>query len=222
MADEPQNTQSRAKPDPATAGLGQVLLRNAFYRDGYRALLSIALVQGVALLLLVVALATVALTKKTQDIYFATTQDGRLIRMMPLNEPNLSDAALLSWAAQAASEALTFGHNDYRRRLQEAQRHFTKAGWDSFTKGLEASDLIPRLEANNQVLTTVPSQAPMIESQGPMNGMYTWVVQIPVVLTYQSGNIRDPHRYTLRVVIVRVPELESPYGVGIQKFVYDP
>lgn len=222
MAEEdPKPKDKKPKKDPATEGLGAVVIRNAFYRDGYRFLLQIATLESATILILILALVFVTMTKKTENIYFATKQDGSIIQLVPLSTPNLSDSALLAWVAQSTSETLTFGFNDYKRRLQEAQRHFTKTGWAEFTKALQRVGWVDTLEAKNQVLTSVPAQAPVIESQGVQNGIYTWVVQMPMAMTFRAGsNESDTRNITLRLVIVRMPELESPYGVGIQQWVY--
>src|SRR5690606_34995798 len=109
----------------SNSGLGQVVLRNEYYRDGYRMALRIAVVQSFIILGLIGAMFFVIQVHQPENRFFATTEDGRVIPMVALNQPNLSSPALLSWVAQAATEVMTFGFNDYRRRLQEASRTFT-------------------------------------------------------------------------------------------------
>ena len=55
-----------------------------------------------------------------------------------------------------------------------------------------------------------------------MNGQYQWTVQIPMVLTYESGNKTRSDNWLVTLVIVRVPRLESPNGVGIAQWVARP
>src|SRR5690606_3357417 len=107
-----------------------------------------------------------------ENRFFATTEDGRLIPMVALNQPNLSNPALLSWVAQASTEVMTFGFNDYRRRLQEASRNFTARGWESFTAALQKARIIESIEANSQVITAAPRGAPVIQQEGIVNGQY--------------------------------------------------
>jgi len=205
--------------DENISGLGTVVVRNEFYRDGYRNLLRLAIVQGVVIIGLIMAMLYVIKVHQPENRYFATTEDGRLVPMVPLNQANLSDPALLSWVAQSTTEVMTFGFNDYRRRLQEASRNFTRKGWDSFTNALEASRIVEMVEANQQVVTAAPRGAPIIQWQGLSNGRYQWIVQIPLVLTYQSGDRRQSKNMLVKVVVVRVPRLESPNGVGIEQWI---
>ena len=215
-----QQTKTVDKND--IGNLGAVVLRNEFYRDGYRTILKLALLQTLVILGLIGAMMFVIHIHQPENRYFATTEDGRLIPMVPLNEPNLSTPALMSWVAQAATEVMTFGFNDYRRRLQESSRHFTRVGWESFTKALQASRIIEMVDASQQVLTAAPRGAPVLESEGIVGGRYQWVVQLPMVLTYQAGSQRRSDRLLITIVVVRVSRLESPNGVGIEQWVASP
>lgn len=208
----------RDNPDDVS-GLGNVVIRNEFYRDGYRNLLRLAVLQSLIILGLVGAMFFVIQIHQPENRYFATTEDGRLIPMVGLNEPNLSTPALMSWVAQAATEVMTFGFNDYRRRLQEASRNFTRRGWESFTSALQRSRIIEMVEANQQVVTSAPRGAPVLQSEGAVAGRYQWVVQVPLVVTYQSGQRTKNDNMLVTVVVVRVPRLETPNGVGIEQWI---
>lgn len=212
-----KNTQNQTSPDPKKAeGLGAVVVRNEFYRDGYRTLLRLALIQIVIIVLLVGAMFYVINIHQPEDRYFATTEDGRLIPMVALNQPNLSAAALASWVAQASTEIMTFGHNDYQRRLQESSRHFTRRGWQGFTKAIESANTISTISKNQQVVTAAPRGAPVIVSEGTVNGRYEWQVQFPLVLTYQSGAKTQNKPVIVNAKVVRVSRLESPNGVAFE------
>ena len=203
-------------------GLGKVIVRNEYYRDGYRTLLKIALLQGAVLIGLIFCMYTVIQVHQPENRYFATTEDGRLVPMVALSQPNLSSPALMSWTAQAVTEVMTFGFNDYRRRLQEASRNFTRRGWESFTQALQRSRIIEMVEASQQVVTAAPQGAPIIVSEGLSAGRYQWQIQLPLVLTYQSGARTRSDNLLVTLIVVRVPRLESPNGVGIEQWIAQP
>lgn len=208
-----------AAPVEESQGLGTVVVRNEFYRDGYRSLLRLALIQGFAIVGLIGAMYFVIAAHQPENRYFATTEDGRLVPMVPLNEPNLSTPALMSWVAQASTEVMTFGFNDYRRRLQESSRNFTKRGWEDFIQAMQKSRIIEMLEANQQVITAAPTGAPILESEGLVAGRYQWTIQLPMTLTFQSGDRRTSSEYIVTIVVVRIPRLESDNGVGIERWI---
>ena len=212
----PTGTQ---KPETTTP-LGNVVIRNQFYRDGYRTLVRIALVEGIAIVALIFTFIVFLNIYTPTRTYFATTEDGRVVPMVPLSQANLSKPALLSWAAQGASETMTFGFHDYRRRLQESSRHFTRRGWGSFTKALQDSGRIEAITTNRQVTSATPRAAPTILAEGLMpNGVYRWEVEMPMLVTYELGKSRRSEPINVRLVIVRVPKLESSNGVGIDQWI---
>lgn len=212
----PQQSVSRDTQTP----LGNVVIRNQFYRDGYRTLIKVALFQGIAILGLIATFVVFINIYTPTRTYFATTEDGRVVPMIPLSQANLSRPALLSWAAQAASETMTFGFHDYRRRLQESSRHFTRKGWWSFTQALQDSGMIETVNENRQVLTAIPRAAPTILAEGLMpNGVYRWEVEMPMQVTYELGQSKRSDSMNIRLVIVRIPKLESANGVGIEQWI---
>ena len=211
-----------APPTEDMSGLGRVVIRNEFYRDGYRSLLRLCLLEGAIIMALLGAMYFVIHASQGQDRYFATTEDGRLIPMVALSEPNLSTPALMSWVAQSSTEVMTFGFNDYRRRLQESSRNFTRRGWESFTQALQRSRIIEMVEANQQVVTASPAGAPILQSEGLVAGRYQWTVQLPLILSYQSGKRTKNDNMLVTLVVVRVPRLENSNGVGIEQWIGEP
>lgn len=210
---------ARAAMAPEGGALGRVVVRNEFYRDGYRTLLRVAFLEGIAIIGLIAVIVVIVNAYQPENRYFATTEDGRVVPMVSLSEPNLSRPAVLSWTAQAATETLTFGFHDYRRRLQESSRHFTREGWGSFVKALQDSGMIESVEQNRQVLTATPRAAPTILSEGVLNGIYQWQVELPMMVTYQYGQQQRNMSMNVRLIVVRVPKLESPNGLGIEQWV---
>jgi intracellular multiplication protein IcmL len=178
----------------------------------------IALIQSIIIAILAIGFIFYAAGQEKQYVYFATSEDGRLIPMVPLNHPNLSNPALLSWVSQASAEVMSFGFNDYRRRLQEASRHFTRTGWQSFTQALQSAQMIETINANKQVVTATPNGAPIIIKESIDTGRYEWLIQVPLLLNYQAGGRSRDERKEILIKVVRVPRLESPNGVGIEQW----
>jgi len=228
---KPANAPRRGKPQKEmrtktenedTSGLGKVVLRNEYYQDGYRLALRVAVIQSFVIIGLIAAMFFVIKVHQPENRYFATTEDGRLIPMVSLTQPNLSNPALMSWVAQAATEVMTFGFNDYQRRLQESSRNFTRRGWESFTNALQAARIIETIEQSSQVVSATPSGAPILQQEGVVSGQYQWVVQLPMTLSFQSGSQVRNVNWIVTIVVVRVPRLESPNGVGIAQWIAVP
>lgn len=207
---------------PAQLGgdaLQTVVTRNKFYREGYQSLLKIAIAQGVVVLVLAVLVVYKLFIEPTPVRYFATTNDGRIMDLKPLSEPSMTDAAVLSWTAQSAADVMTFSFLDYQRRLQNSASYFTSVGWEGFMKAIQDSRFLEGVQANQQIVTAVPFQAPVVVERGQNNERYFWRVQLPLVVTYTSGDKKATKKQLLNLVIVRVSPLENPAGLGIEQWV---
>lgn len=195
-----------------------VRIRNEFYRDNYRRIVAILLLAFLIIGLLVSALIYVVTHPPTPK-YFATDTSGRIVPLVPLNEPNLSTAALLQWANTAAIAAFTFNFVDYRAQLQAASEFFTPEGWQAYLQSLESSNNLAAVKAKNLVASAVATGAPIITQRGVVDGRYTWQVQMPLLVTYQSASQITPQSLMLTMVITRVSTLDSPRGIGIAQFI---
>ncbi len=217
--------QKQAKPtaNTGTADIGGPLLsvvtRNEFYRDGFRNMMRLAVIEGIVIIALILAIIVYMTTAKPNDRYFATTADGRIMQLVPLDRPNMNVSALMSWVAQAVSETMTFGYHDYQRRLQQASRHFTRRGWESFATALQRAKIIDSVTATQQVVTAEPRSAPILENQGVINGKYRWIIRLPIRVTYRAGTQTRTDDLTVTLVVDRVPSLENPAGVGIEQWI---
>ncbi len=204
---------------PVKDVIATILNRNAFYRDGYRTLLHISVIQGIVIAILIAAIVGLALTMKTKQVYFATTSDGRIINIVPLNEPYLTQAQVIAWAASTAQNVMRFGYHDYRERLQQASANFTPSGWNSFNKALKEANFIEAIQARKLVVTMDINGAPEIQSEFvSKDGVYTWYVMFPITIRFDGDAPPQPIRTNLRLQIVRVSTLQNADGISIEQW----
>ncbi|MEM6903052.1 MAG: type IVB secretion system apparatus protein IcmL/DotI, partial [Pseudomonadota bacterium] len=154
--------------------------------------------------------------------YFATTQDGRLIKMVPRSEPMLTQSAILTWAGKASTDAFTFDFVNFREQLQEAAVAFTPDGWRSFLKALEDSRNLEAVRERKLIVNAALQGAPVILTEGVVNGVYSWRIEMPIVVAYRSATDVQRQNLLVNMTVSRVPTLEYPEGVGITQFVARP
>ena len=211
---------SGTQANETTGGpLMTVVVRNEFYRDGFRNMVALVGAEALIIIILLITLIHYIDNSKAQDHYFATTADGRILQLVSLENANMSTSALLSWATQAGTEVMTFGFHDYQRRLQNSSRFFTRHGWETFAAALQKSRIIESIEAQQQVVSAQPLRAPLLIPEQPFNGKYRWVVELPLTVKYQSASGIRTDNLTVTMVIDRVPSLENPNGVGIEQWI---
>jgi intracellular multiplication protein IcmL len=204
----------------ADDALRTVALRNDFYRDNYHRVLMVFLI-SLVLNLGLGSLLYYLMTHPPAPKYFATSIDGRITPLVPMDQKNQSDAELLQWANTAAVAAFTYDFVNYREQLQAGSEFFTADGWNSFLQALQNSRTLDTVKANRLNVSAVPTSAPTITQQGALRiGAYGWRVQVPLQVTFQGGaSYFSTKNYVVTMLIQRVPSLNSPRGIGITSFV---
>ena len=198
-----------------------VEMRNAFYRDGQRKVMMVLLLSVLANFILA-AILTYIVTHPPAPKYFATSISGRITPLFPLNEPNQSDSAVLQWANQASIAAFSYNFVNYRTELQASSGFFTAEGWDQFLKALQDSNNLLAVKSKHLIVSAVATKAPVILQKGILNGRYSWRVQMPILVTYQSASEFTQQNNVVTILITRVSTLNSPRGIGISQFVVAP
>jgi intracellular multiplication protein IcmL len=195
-----------------------VKLRNEFYRDNYRKVVAALLLSFFILLTLSAALFYIV-THPPEPRYFATGSDGRIVPLVPFQHPNLSNSTILEWANTAATAAYSYNFVNYRQALQTAADYFTPEGKQMFFNALKSSNNLQAVIAKKLIVSAVATGVPVVLEQGVMVGRYTWKVQIPMLITFQSASQFSQQSVTMTMLIVRVSPLESPRGIGISQFI---
>lgn len=194
-----------------------VKLRSDFYRDSYRKV-TLALLAAVIAIIGLVVVVVFLLASKPTPKYFATTDSGRIIPLIPLNQPNLSDNAVLQWASQALISVYSYDFLHYRQTFQDSRKYFTAGGWSSFMSALKQTKTLDAVQDKKLIVSAVLSGAPIVSNRYIENGRYVWEVQMPFQVTYQ-GTETYSQSLLATLKIVRVSTLDNPYGIGIAEIV---
>jgi intracellular multiplication protein IcmL len=202
---------------PNDDGLELVRLRNNFYRDNYRRVVFALLLMIFICIGLVVTIGYLV-THRPAPQYFATSSDGRITPLYPLNEPMVSTSELLQWAARAATSVFTYSFGNYREQLQTASENFTPEGWKNFEEALQSSRNLELVIAKKVDSNAVATGAPVVVEQGILNGHYAWKIQVPVLITYESAGYRNRQAVLVTMLVTRVSTLDNPRGIAIASF----
>jgi intracellular multiplication protein IcmL len=190
---------------------------NKFYRNHYHHVFYSLI--GILLTLLSVAgLFFYQITHRPLPHFSARAADGKIMTLSPYKEPNLLPDTIIRWASKAATLAYTFNFTQYREQMAAVRPYFTNDGWRDYVAS--ANQLLTSVISSQLFINGVVSDVPVISNQGPLpNKGYTWRIQIPFIVTYQSANTTTRRNYVVIITIVRVPTFINPQGIGIDQFV---
>ena len=192
--------------------------KNDYYRDGAHILMFIVKFEAIVMAVLTIALSIYLCTRHNKDNYLAETVEGRVMPMISWDHPNMGRPALSDWAAKAASDIMTVGFNDVEVRFAQSRKNFTAEGWESFRKAMILSKLPEDVEKTQQIATAVPRSPPTLSMEGLINGKYSWVIDVPLLITFRAGSDIKPTPKRVHMVIEKMPTAENPNGVGISEW----
>jgi len=153
--------------------------------------------------------------------YFSMNPEKKVSSISGLSMPNLTDEAVLSWATTSITEVLTMGFADIDKKLPTLEDKFTDEGWEAYKASFEAMKIRETFKQSQLVLTSVPSNTPVILGQGMnLNKIYQWNVQMPIIMAYATNNnVVTKKRATVTLQITNVPVEQSPAGLAIRNWV---
>lgn len=150
--------------------------------------------------------------------YYSLSPQKKVVQLVALSMPNMTNRAILAWAASGITELMTIGFGDFEAKMIAQKWRFTPDGWEAFVNAFLDSKAGDTFKENHLVLTTVPRETPVILSQGDNErGIYQWEVQMPIVMTYATNNnVAKKEKATVTLTIVRSPI--STAGIAIERW----
>jgi len=187
-------------------------------------LVKVSIIFALIALLTAITLCAVVIKLSPHDQYFATTSDGRIVHLTPLNEPLLSLQAVEDFAGRAISNTFTFDYANYRKQITANITSFTPKAFSQIKANLEGENgIVTQAVKNSWAVTTNIMSAPSVPMRGKrQNGQYGWRLVFPVRMTFQSETDVRSSRYIADVVVVRVSQKDNPKGIAISKLTLTP
>lgn len=201
--------------------LAAISLRNNFYQAGQRRVLVIFLISLLTNGLLVFILTHLIMFPPAPQ-YFPVGVNGHILPLVLLDQPNQSDDDILQWASQAAMASFSYSYVDYRDELQASSGFFSGNGWSQFITALAASNNLEAVKAKGMVVSAQLTNPPTILKKEIINGLYTWRIEVPVLVTYQNDTQYTQQYNMVNLLVTRDSILNSPRGIGIDQLVVSP
>lgn len=194
-----------------------ILARHELYRTAFKYSALANLVMA-ACLLAAVAFAWKGWTARPEPRYFATREDGGIIPLVAISNPFLNPGQVTNFAVEAVTHSFSTDFANWRDDMSEASEYFQRPeGWQSFLAALQSSGMLDFIRENRVVSSAVANGAVIIEDGIDARGRYSWTVQVPLTVTYESASQRTSQSLLAEVVVARLPTWESPAAVGITR-----
>lgn len=154
--------------------------------------------------------------------YFASTDDGRIIPLIPLDEPTLSVADVIDFAQKATRRSMTLDFLNFRSQLEDSRQYFTDAGFDSFLGTMSESGILDSIR-NGRYNMSASTDTGVLAQQGVLNGRRVYIINFPLTLKLSGQTTDRPdQRFIATVRVERISTAIDAQGVAITSIVTEP
>lgn len=182
---------------------------------------SLAASKFIVLAVLIASIAAIAVHfTRNKQTFFVDSVSGESKEVFPLTEPNVTPTSLINWITLAVTSAYTLDFYEYEQSLAELKQYFTVDGYQNFLNSLNASGSLKKIIKDKLIVTAVPIDTAIVLQEGIMNNVYTWKIQIPLLINYQGASTTSTKKtVAVSVLVIRVPTSQAPKGIGIAQIV---
>lgn len=133
-----------------------------------------------------------------------------------LSLPVLPNPEIQEWLIETVAQIMSVTPTQYPMHMKKIQPFFVKNGWAQFLAQWQKAQ-IEELVLNRQyTMTALVMQMPTILAKGRDKGVYRWIVDVPVLLSYASPDGENQsYTITLRVELTRIAMLSDARLIAI-------
>jgi len=216
---------SLTKRTDRNAGRGNSIARltNTYLQDSSKLTSTLRLINFAAVATLIILIGLLANFSSTNYRVFATTAEGKLTALPPV-EKDLGENTVLLWAADAISPIMTMGFHDYNIRMREIRSFFTDRGWDSYNRFLRAPifnnmpGLRSLLENDRAVFWIRQVKPPQILRREVIGGIFTYEIRSALAINIVTSSTPQSLPLQIDITVERVPPEVSASGLAISRW----
>lgn len=168
---------------------------------------------------LILALAAVFIFRPAPPSY-AVTPDGRLIKLIPINE-GVGKEAIIDFTSRAIINCFSIDFLNWEKQLASLAPLFTDKGYNSFMEAIRPFK--ERVVQGRYVTLVGLASPPMIIKTGLIKGVMKYRLQTEIVISFEGQTKRvPPQKWEVETIIERVPMSRSPIGIQISSLIAEP
>lgn len=125
---------------------------------------------------------------------------------------------VVSWLKDAINESYTFSFINYEERLKSVEKYFTPEGYVSYLKAIEQSGVLNELKNKKIEITILSLKDPIMINNGFYQDIEFWTFKGPVLVSYYAGGKPVNIKYTVEVVVKKVPSYMNEKSLAIHEY----
>ena len=154
-----------------------------------------------------------------KPVFFASDNEMRLAPMTPLSEPQMSQGGLLNWVANSVAATFTYDFRNWKNQFDSVRDRYTQKAFSEMMGSLKTGSLAMVVE-KRYVASCVATSTPLISKEGVLDGVQTWIIKVPITITYESSEgVENQQNLEAKMIVQRCETSTNPRGVQITQLV---
>lgn len=145
---------------------------------------------------------------------------------LPIDQPNRTARELAEWLNTAIPEILSLSGAQYDQQIADVKKYFTEDGYAQFTGYVGEAGLYPALTAGDLRISAYVDSAPLLLNDGTVGGVYRWLYDVPVTMSYLPRTATEytvqtnaqVRQVTVRLQLGRIDKPDEPEAVRIESW----
>lgn len=218
-SDKTEPTPAQTPEEPPVSPAVWRAERRDYYVHTTHKLLVVVLVMGVALAGMTFITGW-AVTREPVIQNFGLTPELRVIDMVPVSKPVYTEQEIRNWVADAVRTIYSYNFVHWRDQLNDTRSLFaTDEAFSSFVQAMQASGVLNTVRSKRLVVSSILRKPPNILNKGMYKGRYSWRVEVPVNIRYESSSTSLTQELLVKVLVQRVAQTTNPRGLGIAQII---
>lgn len=161
---------------------------------------------------------------KPEPKMLGMTVDGRIQELPLLDEPLESRQILMDWTRRNIPDLYDWNYSNFRAELNKARDFVQQVTLEEFSTDLEESGILPKVRKEFLILRANITNEPVVVNETTVKGRRLYVLEIPMTLVYDSGDIEAGQRRQINqdilftAWVVRASILEYDAGLMLAKY----
>jgi len=167
---------------------------------------------------------TIQSATRPEPKLLAVTNDGRVQPLPLLDAPIDNRATIVDWARRNLPKLYDFNYVNYQAALNKNLDFTGKKTNESFISMLNSAGILSKVVDEFLIMRATIAAEPIITKEMVVGGTRVWVVETPMNLIYDSGEVRDNQRRQIEQPIVfkawiaRASPVQYEGGLMLAKF----
>ncbi|UTC24403.1 DotI/IcmL family type IV secretion protein [Candidatus Comchoanobacter bicostacola] len=125
--------------------------------------------------------------------------------MYLLDLPVKSQDEVIRWASIVSAELHSFSFRNYESHFNGMRDLCTNEGWQAVSSAFLKSQLLGDVITKKLSVSSIVTGKPALLKHGMQLGAYSWLIQVPLLVTYESASEKRNVRRVATIDIRRVP-----------------